>query len=226
MKRLLFIASIFIASLNLSAQSLVVDPVMITTLVTNHKQQQRTLEDIKTEEKNIRNWQVLIENKMSQINQLQEKTYEYLSTVNAVVKNGKDIIYASRIATDIAKYQSKAAQYAANNPKLLAVVAKTEFELVSRTADLFIYIYNIALQGGAKNLMDNKQRLDLCSHVVTELRQMRALAYSVTRQIKTAQRQGVMKTLAPGQFRYANNAKYTAQRIVKDLKWISKGGKY
>ena len=29
-----------------------------------------------------------------------------------------------------------------------------------------IYINNIALQGGEKNLMDNKQRIDLCIHKI------------------------------------------------------------
>jgi hypothetical protein len=42
------------------------------------------------------------------------------------------------------------------------------------------------LQGGEKNLMDNKQRIDLCIHVVNELRRMRGLAYAVCRQMKSA----------------------------------------
>lgn len=208
------------------AQTLVIDPAMLTTLVTTHNEQQSTLNSIKSEETNIRNYQILIQEKMRQINELQEKTYNYLSTVNAVVKNGKDIIYASTIAQDIAKYQSQALKYATGNPKLITVAAKTEYELISRSADLFIYIYDIALQGGEKNMLDNKQRLDLCTHVVNELRGMRGLAYSVCRQMKTAQRQGVLKSLAPGQFRYANNAKNKVNGILKDLKFISKGGKY
>ena len=89
------------------------------------------------------------------------------------MKNGKDIIYASTLARDIAKYQSEAAKYAVGDPKLLTIIAKTEYELISRSVDLMIYINNIALQGGEKNLMDNKQRIDLCIHVVNELRRMR-----------------------------------------------------
>ena len=91
---------------------------------------------------------------MSQIQSLQEKTYNYLSTVNAVVKNGKDIIYASTLARDIAKYQSEAAKYAVGDPKLLTIIAKTEYELISRSVDLMIYINNIALQGGGSEVRD------------------------------------------------------------------------
>lgn len=225
-KKLFLILMSSFCAFKLSAQSLVLDPAVLTTLWTTHSEQQKTLDDIKTEETNIRNWLLLIQNKMDQINELQEKTYNYLSTVNAVVKNGKDIIYASTIAQDIAKYQAQAMDYAANDPKLLVIAAKSEYELISRSADLFIYIYNIALQGGDSNLLDNKQRIDLCTHVVRELRTMRCLAYSVCRQMKTATRQGVLKTLNPGQFTYINNSKNTVDKIIKDLKYISKGGKY
>ena len=138
---------------------------------------------------------------MNQIQSLQEKTYNYLSTVNAVVKNGKDIIYASTLARDIAKYQSEAAKYAVGDPKLLTIIAKTEYGLISRSVDLMIYINYIALKGGEKNLMDNKQRIDLCIHVANELRRMRGLAYAVCRQMKSAKRAGGLKTLVPGQFK-------------------------
>ena len=125
---------------------------------------------------------------------------------------------------DIAKYQSEAAKYAVGDPKLLTIIAKTEYELISRSVDLMIYINNIALQGGEKNLMDNKQRIDLCIHVVNELRRMRGLAYAVCRQMKSAKRAGVLKTLVPGQFKYVNSGKQKVDNILNGIKWISKGG--
>lgn len=207
-----------------NAQSLVVDPALAATLVLTHKEQQDVLKDISKRETEIRNFQLLISTKMAQLQQLQEKTYSYLSTVNAVVKNGKDIIYASQLAASIAKYQREAANYAADDPKLLLVIAKTEYELITRSADLFLYIYNISLQGGESNLLDNKQRIDLCIHVVDELRKMRAIAYSVCRQMKTAKRAGILKSLAPGQFRYVNTSKQKVERILNDVKFINRGG--
>ena len=161
---------------------------------------------------------------MSQIQSLQEKTYNYLSTVNAVVKNGKDIIYASTLARDIAKYQSEAAKYAVGDPKCGQRRYPHSASRRSRSVDLMIYINNIALQGGEKNLMDNKQRIDLCIHVVNELRRMRGLAYAVCRQMKSAKRAGVLKTLVPGQFKYVNSGKQKVDNILNGIKWISKGG--
>ena len=215
MKRVLLFFSLMLLLGNIKglAQSIVIDPVMIGTLVYSHQEQQGVLKDIQSEETKIRN-----------IQSLQEKTYNYLSTVNAVVKNGKDIIYASTLARDIAKYQSEAAKYAVGDPKLLTIIAKTEYELISRSVDLMIYINNIALQGGEKNLMDNKQRIDLCIHVVNELRRMRGLAYAVCRQMKSAKRAGVLKTLVPGQFKYVNSGKQKVDNILNGIKWISKGG--
>lgn len=209
---------------NASAQTIVVDPALIGSLAFTHSQQQEVLNDIKGEETKIRNFQILIQQEMNKLNALQEKTYNYLSTVNAVVKNGKDIIYASDLVKDIAKYQGEAAKYATGDPKLLLVIAKTEYELISRSVDLMLYIYNMSLQGGDSNLLDNKQRIDLCIHVVNELRAMRGLAYSVSRQMKSAKRSGVLKSLAPGQFRYVNSGKKTVENILRDVNFIKKGG--
>lgn len=225
MKRILLFSLLFlIGTFKVLSQSIVIDPTMIGTLVYTHMEQQNVLDDIKSEETKIRNFQILIQQKMAQIQTLQEKTYKYLSTVNAVVKNGKDIIYASTLAKDIANYQSQAAKAAIGDPKLITVVAKTEYELISRTVDLMIYINNIALQGGDSNLMDNKQRIDLCIHVVNELRRMRGLAYAVCRQIKSAQRAKVLQTLVPGQFKYVNSGKQKVDNILDGIKFISKGG--
>ena len=95
--------------------------------------------------------------------------------------NKTDLI--KMVAEKANKPTKEVAKYAVGDPKLLTIIAKTEYELISRSVDLMIYINNIALQGGEKNLMDNKQRIDLCIHVVNELRRMRGLAYAVCRQM-------------------------------------------
>lgn len=91
--------------------------------------------------------------------------------------------------------------------------AKTELELVNRTADLTQYIYQVAIVGTDVNLMDNKQRIDLLKYVINELRNMRGIAYAVCRQMKTAKRNGVLQTLAPGVFKYKDNR----SKLVDDL---------
>ena len=219
MKKLLFSLMLMFPCLHVLSQEIVIDPALISTIVTTHSQQQSALNDIKTSESNIMGFQALIQQKMNQIKDLQEKTYNYLSTVQSVVKNAKDIIYASNIAKEVAKYQAEAVKIAVGDPELVTVAYKTEAELISRSVDVMIYINEVALKSGEKNLMDNKQRLELCMHVVNELRAMRALAYSVCRQMKTAKRNGVLQTLMPGEFRYIKNSKKHVEDILSNLKF-------
>ena len=82
MKRVLLFFSLMLLLGNIKglAQSIVIDPVMIGTLVYSHQEQQGVLKDIQSEETKIRNFQILIQQKMNQIQSLQEKTYNYLST--------------------------------------------------------------------------------------------------------------------------------------------------
>lgn len=228
MKKIVFIALAFIAvtTHKANAQTYVIDPATISVLTVNHIMQQQVLNDIEDDEKSIRDYQLLIGVEMTRIQNLQEKVHDYLSTVNSVVRNGKDIIYASAIARDIYNYQDKAYEYARGDAKLLAVAAKTEYDLASRSADLMLYIYQFALVGGDHNLLDNKQRMDFCAHVVSELRKMRSISYKVCRQIRFARREGVLKALVPGQFRYVNNGKRKVEEILRNVKYIQNGGHY
>ena len=219
MKKIIFSLMLMFSCLHVFSQEIVIDPALISTIVTTHTQQQSALDDIKTSESNIMGFQALIQQKMNQIKDLQEKTYNYLSTVQSVVKNAKDIIYASNIAKEVAKYQAEAVKIAVGDPELLLVSAKTEVELVNRTADLTNYIYQVVIIGTDVNLMDNKQRINLLQHVISELRSMRALAYSVCRQMKTAKRNGVLQTLMPGEFRYIKNSKKHVEDILSNLKF-------
>lgn len=222
--KLLFI--LFCISLFCKSQSLVVDPALTTALSVQHYNENSAYNKIKDNQSEIKRYQVLIDAQLIQIKEIEKKTQKYLSTVNAVVKNGKDIIFASQIAKDISKYQSQAYELASGDPKLLTVCAKTEYALVSRSLDLLTYIYTLALKDGESNMLDNKQRTDMVIHVVKELRVMRGLAYAICRQIKAAKRDGIWRQLAPNQFRYAALTKRRVDKILNDAKWVSKGGKY
>ena len=68
MKRVLLFFSLMLLLGNIKglAQSIVIDPAMIGTLVYSHQAQQGVLKDIQSEETKIRNFQILIQQKMSQ----------------------------------------------------------------------------------------------------------------------------------------------------------------
>lgn len=200
------------------AQQLVFDPAVVSTLVVNHTAQQTALKDIKNSEAEIATAQKVIAVQMSYIKELEHKMYNGLKNVSIVITGAKDIIYASQIAEDIGQYQQEMVNIATGDPILLAVAIKTEAALIRRTADLFTYIYTVAIIGGDFNLMNNKERLDIIKHVVRELRVMRGMAYGIVRKMRVAKYAGVMKTLNPFGMNYPNNGAAIVQSLLNELK--------
>tara|TARA_R110000868_G_scaffold411003_2_gene701295 strand:- start:16795 stop:17454 length:660 start_codon:yes stop_codon:yes gene_type:complete len=193
MKKLFFVL-ILIHFSSVMAQQIVIDPAVVSTLAANHVVQNGSLNNIKDEQNGIKNLQAGINLKLLQIQALQEKTYTSLQKVQSIVSQGKNIVYASTVAADIAKYQTEMISTADGNPMLYAIALKTELALINRTYDMFMYI-NTALTGGEANLMSNIERIEIINHVVAELRIMRGLAYAVNRKMRTAKYSGTFKAL-------------------------------
>ncbi len=197
----------------LQAQRVVWDIACMETLIANHKVQHASFQNMKENEAQIATFNQQIAAKMVQIEAIQSKFYGSLKSIEAIIRTGKDIIYAADIVQDIVKYQSQMIELAVGDPKLIVVAVNTEAQLISRTADLMTYIYQVAIVGTDINLMDNAQRLDLLKYVIQELRFMRGLAFAVCRKMKTAKRNGIMQSLAPQFFKYRDNR----AKIVEEL---------
>lgn len=216
MKKIILSLVLSFCCYSLFSQMVVWDVAAMETLIANHKVQHTSFSKMKQEEAQISALQKSIAEKMTQIEYFQSKFYNSLKSIEAITKTGKDIIYAGDIISDIVKYQSQMLDYASQDPSLLLVAVKTESQLVQRTADLMQYIYQVAIVGTDVNLMDNKQRLNLLNYVIKELRTMRGLAYAVTRQMRTAIRNGVLKTLMPGKFKYSDNRGKLVDQILEE----------
>lgn len=223
MKKYLFLLSaISLFSISAKAQQVVFDPTVVSTLVVNHNAQQNALKDIKQSEGEIAALQKTITLKMIQIQELESKMYNSLKSVQSIVGQSKNIIYASKIAADVGKYQSQMIDIAKGDNELMIIAAKTELELINRTADLFTYIYQVAVIGTDMNLMTNADRLALIRHVVDELRIMRGLAYSICRKMRTAKYAGFWKSMNPLRTRYPNNSKAIINSLLNEYKTIKK----
>ncbi len=218
MKKIFLSLTIVLCYYGLSGQTLVWDAASMEALAENHKMQYAAFNVMKDKEAAIAGLQKSIASKMVQIEYFQSKFYKSLKSVEAIIKTGKDIIYAGDIVIDIGKYQKEMIEYAIKDPELIIVALETQAQLVKRTADLMEYIYTVAIIGTDVNLMDNKQRLDLLKHVIQELRIMRGLAYSITRIMRTALRNGVLQTLMPGQFKYKYNGDKLVEQVLDDFK--------
>jgi len=217
MKKGLILICLFCCQLSFS-QRVVWDAACMETLIANHKAQNASFTSVKNNESAIAVVQKQISEKMVQVEYFQNQFYKSLKSVDAILKQGKDVLYCGSITADIAKYQRLIVQMAGNDPALILVGAKTELTLATKTADLSKYIYQVAIIGTDVNLMDNKQRLDLLKHVIDELREMRAVAFSIYLQMRTAKRNGVFKTLFPANFKYKDNRSKLATQILNDYK--------
>ena len=206
------------SKIDLHAQQLVFDPVVLSTLVVNHEAQQKVLVDIKEKETAIATAQGTIATQMAVIRELKQKVYNSLKNVSAIVRDSKSIIYAVDISKDIGEYQAKMMDLAAEDPALTIIAVKAEAELITRTASLFTYLYTTAIVGGDINLMDNKQRLDIIRHVVDELRVMRGIAYGIYRRMSVAKKAGVLKTLDPFSMNYPNSGEAIVSSLIDELR--------
>lgn len=202
------------------AQQVVFDPAVVSTLVVNHTAQQAALKDIKEKEGEIAALQQNIAFKMIQIKELEQKMYNSLRSVQSIIGQSKNIVYASRIAQDIGEYQEQMIDIARGDNELMIIAANTELELINRTADLFTYIYQVAVVGTDVNLMSNADRLSLIRHVVDELRVMRGLAYSICRKMRVAKYAGLFRAINPLGLRYPNNSKAIINSLMDEFETL------
>jgi len=217
-KRLYLLSLLAFAGRGLFAQQVVFDPTVVSTLVINHTAQQAALSDIKDSEGQIAGYQKAITFKMVQIHEMEQKMYNSLKSVQSIIGQSKNIIYASAIAKDIGKYQLQMIETATGDPELTLIAAKTELELINRTSDLFAYIYQVAVIGTDVNLMSNADRLALIRHVVDELRIMRGLAFGINRKMRLAKYAGLWKAMNPLGLKYPNNSAAIARSLVDEYK--------
>jgi len=217
-KSLCLLSFLYLLSWSTQAQQVVFDPTVVSTLVINHTAQQGALNEIKESEGQIAVFQKAITYKLAEIHALEDKMYNSLKSVQSIIGQSKNIIYASSIAKDIGTYQSQMIQTAKGDPELMLIAAKTELELINRTSDLFTYIYQVAVIGTDVNLMSNADRLALIRHVVDELRIMRGLSYTINRKMRLAKYAGLWKAMNPLGLRYPNNSRAIAQSLIDEYR--------
>ena len=196
--------------LSIKAQAIVWDPIVQTTLIVNHLEQNSQLKEIKSNEAKIAGAQSIIALKMAEIQAVEEKVYKSLKSITIVIQNVKDIGYAYEISEDIGKYQNQMGALAKEHPELLVAAVKAEVALVNKGIDLLGYIV-VASTATDANLMNNEQRIRIIRHVVDELRIMRGMAYSIVREMRYVAMNGFLGNLNFLGFRFQRDSKLVKQ---------------
>jgi hypothetical protein len=216
MKQIVGIIVLFFSQVGASAQfyEIIFDLEAVANIGINHGVQGAALSAIEGDFKEIRGHNENIALKLGQVYLSRDKLYESLKDVKAIKSNCRDIETISKIISDIGSYQQQMLEYASDDPILIAFVAKTELELLSKTLDLFSFV-EVTLNSDDFNLMDNAQRLDLLKSIILDLRVMRGIAYSVCRIMKSAKRNGILYALVPGAFGFPDNGSKIKDEILK-----------
>ena len=202
----------------LKAQTLVLDPALLAATIAGDAAENNRLDDIKEKQTVIERYQKLAITELVFINDWQKKMYEGLTEVAGVLRDVQQIREATIIVGDIVDYQKKTVQYAGQAPHLVLFAEKAESEFVSRASGLVLYISTVALKGGKEMLMDAGERAKLINHVVTELRLLRAAAWSAQKQMNWAKRDGIWRSLNPWQG-FVNQDKRIMKEIMNDMKF-------
>jgi len=200
------------------AQRLVLDPALLAATIAGDVSQNNRLDEMKEHQTAIERAQKLAVAELVFINDWQKKMYEGLTEVAAVLKDLRQIKDAGVIIGDIVEYQKKTANYAADAPHLVLFAEKSEVEFVKKASGLVVYISTVALQGGKDMLMDAGERAKLINHIVTELRLIRALAWSAQKQMYWASKDKLWRLINPWQS-YVNQDKRIMADIMKSMKF-------
>lgn len=200
------------------AQQLTIDPIMTGTMIVGGVEQNNRLNTMKDHQTMIERYQSLAVTQLGFINQWQKKMYDGLSQVSSAVRDSKNILEATDIVNDIIKYQLETAKYAKGDPLLLIFAQKTEADFKAKALDMVLYISTVALKGGKDMLMDAGQRAELINHIVTDLRVIRGLAYTASRQMYWAKMDGIFRSLNPFAG-YVNQDQQIANDILRNYKF-------
>ena len=185
----------------LSQGNLVYDQTCIGSLTANHAVQLSMLRLFEDSQKKISEYNEQISIKVIQVEIIRDKLFKSLKDVNGIINSGKDIEMILDICEDIKKYQNRMINDAMEVPEVAITVAKCELQLVNRTLIILEHM-DMALTGEDTNLMDKRQRMEVLSTLIDELRLMRGLAYSTSRQVRTVKMESIMKNLDVENFRY------------------------
>lgn len=163
------------------------------------------------------NKKIALEN-LTLINVIQTRVYNSLTTVDKSLRQGKSVVQASSIVSDIINYQVKIIKIAESDPILLLFAEKMETDFELKAADLILYITNTVMLQKGDLLMNVGQRDQLLNHVINELRVLRAISYAGYRKILLAQYDNMLKLLNPWQG-FVNKDREKAGEILFNLKF-------
>ncbi|WP_439484435.1 hypothetical protein [Cyclobacterium plantarum] len=147
----------------------------------------------------IERGQLAVTGNLTVVNTMQEKLYEGLTEVSAILTNLADVKEIARIATGISGDVRDIMKLARTNPEFLVFAQQNASLFQQRATALALEVQQFALKGGKDNLMDAGERAKIINTILDELLILRSYTYGMYRSMQFASMKGLFKSLNPFQ---------------------------
>jgi len=181
----------------LKAQELVVDPTTSAAIIANSSVINGQLNTTNNNLSWIGKGQLAVSGQLTLVNKLQNKIYQGLSQVAAVINNLTGIKEIATCGSDIVSDVEQAVTLAKSDPILLLFAEQGARDFEKRAITLATDVSGFVLQGGKNNLMDSGERGKLINHILSEMQILRGIAYGMNRSMYWAKMNGIFRSLNP-----------------------------
>jgi hypothetical protein len=153
------------------------------------------------------------------VNNLQNRIYNGLSQVAAVLNNLNTIKEIAECGSDIIKDVEGAVTLAKSNPALLLFAEQGARDFQTRATMLAAEVSAFVLKGGSNNLMDSGERGKLLNHIAEQMRILRGIAYGMNRSMYWAKINGIFRSLNPWA-EWQNQDVRIANEVLTNAKYL------
>lgn len=214
----LLLLLVFVSFEEVSAQMWNTDPALAVAVKVAGDAEKKALDGIKSEQSRIRNLQTAVTVQLKKIEEVQKKTYEYLSNVSAAVQNAHDIKKCAELSLAIGDICKGVIDAVKQNPQGLittAVATKQMGSITKEVAATYAYIAGIALN--KKTLLDAAERLQITWRVRTQLQNIYNRLYSLMYNIQYYKFRHLPQLLSPEAYYNLVSRKQIAESVIRDF---------
>ncbi|SEO10108.1 hypothetical protein SAMN05192574_105304 [Mucilaginibacter gossypiicola] len=213
--------AVLLYSAGTHAQELVVDPATSAAIAVNAGVINGQLNTTNDKLNLIGQGQLAVSSQLVLVNNLQNKIYQGLSQVAAVINNLYTVKDIAQCGTDIVNDVTSAVSMARSNPVLLLFAEQGARDFETRATMLAADVSAFVLKPGAGNLMDSGERGRLLNRVADDMRILRGIAFGMNRAIYWAKMNGIFRSLNPWA-EWQNQDTRIANEVLNNAKYLKK----
>ncbi|WP_312352576.1 hypothetical protein [Sphingobacterium siyangense] len=152
---------------------------------------------------------------------VKDMVYRYLTEVNEVLKDGRQLKYIISLVDDIASECSGILADVEKAPQYTVFALNSVGTIRLQSVNIFLEISRLVNKGGAEVMMTNSTRDELLTDITLRLKIMRGALFRIRSSIKWAKLNGFWTTLNPFKT-WVNQDRNVINRIIRDYKQLTR----